>query len=217
MTLFYPDVSNNNWSNVQDLYNFLNQLREQGFVGVAHKVTQGSDFVDEYWLPCLEWCIQNGFPVIGYHYVDTSDPAAQANNWLNAKGTPNAMLDWEEGSGTLDTFWAVSNALNNVGTNIQLSYDPKWYLNGDGGGGDLSILAANGIQLVSSAYADGYTQGNAVDIYNACGGDGGEGWAPYNGGVPAVWQFTSSATVSGFSNVDVNAYKGNDIRELFGG
>ena len=218
MTLFYPDVSNNQWSSVQDLYNFLKHLCEQGFAGVAHKVTQGSDFVDEYWLPCLEWCITCGFPVIGYHYLDLSDPAAQANNWKNAKGTPNAMFDFEAGSGGMDNFWNCVDAFNNVGTNVQIGYIPNWYLNSDEGGhGDLSCLASNGIQLVSSAYPLGYQGGCALDLYNAGGGDQGEGWNSYNGGVPDVWQFTSSATVSGLNSVDVNAYKGDNIRTLFGG
>jgi hypothetical protein len=215
--ILYPDISNNNFSCHQDVIRFLSPLRDQGFAGVVHKTTQGSDFVDEYYITALEWCIANAFPIIGYHYIDLSDPMGQAQNWVNAKGTPNAMLDFEMGSGKLDNFWAVVDAFNRVGTNISLAYVPNWYLNSeDGGCGTLGHFAAAGINLVSSAYPEGYQQGLAADLYEACGGDSGEGWAPYNDAYPAAWQFTSAATVSGFQNVDVNAYRGVDVNVLFG-
>lgn len=199
------------------MINFLSPLAAQGFAGVIHKATQGSDFVDEYYMTALQWCIENRFPIIGYHYVDLSDPVGQANNWRNASGTPNAMLDFEAGSGTMDNFWAVVDAFNAVGTNIQIGYVPDWYLNSDAGGyGSLSALAANGIQLVSSAYPAGYQTSVGFGLYDAVGGDTGEGWTSYNDATPAAWQFTSAATVSGFNNVDVNAYKGDNINVLFG-
>ena len=102
------------------------------------------------------------------------------------------------------------NAFNAVGINVQLGYIPQWYWNG---AGDLSALPANGILLVSSAYPDG--TGAASTIYDNSGGDGGEGWNAYGGATPSAWQFTSSASVAGFT-VDVNAYKGTDINVLFG-
>lgn len=226
MTIYYPDVSNNNWGNEeltdagqQVLYSFLSQLKQQGFAGVAHKMSQGSDFIDPYGALCQTWCDQNAFPFIGYHYIDTSDAGAQAQNWQAAGGRNNAMFDWEANSGNLDTFWAVTNAFNAAGVNVQLAYDPRWYLEGAGSGAgtDISSFASNGILLVSSAYPLGSQSGFASDLYVQCGGDAGSGWAPYDGGPPpSAWQFTSSAVISGQGGVDCNAYLGDDINVLFG-
>lgn len=226
MTLYYPDVSNNNWGSEeltdagqQALYSFLSQLAQQGFAGVAHKMSQGSGFIDPYGALAQTWCAQNNLPFIGYHYVDTSPPSEQASNFQAAGGGANAMFDWEAGSGDLNTFWAVVNAFNAVGVNVQLAYDPRWYLEGAGSGAgtDISSFVANGILLVSSAYPLGYQAGYASDLYAQCGGDTGQGWSPYDGGPPpAAWQFTSSAIIAGQNGVDCNAYLGADINVLFG-
>lgn len=226
MTLYYPDCSNNNWGNENwtqqgqdNLMSFLSQLVGQGFAGMCHKMSQDNSYIDPYGAICQTWCAQNNVPFIGYHYVGTSDAGSQAANWKAAGGGVNAMFDWEAGSGNLDEFWACVNAFNNAGVNVQLAYDPRWYLEGAGSGAgtDISNFAANGILLVSSAYPLGSQVGYASDLYAQCGGDTGQGWSPYDGGPPpAAWQFTSSANIAGFSGVDCNAYLGADINVLFG-
>lgn len=218
MTLFYPDVSNVNWTNTetltdqgqQNLLSFLSKLASEGFAGCAHKMSQGSGFIDPYGALAQTWCAQNSLPFIGYHYLSTDDPAAQAQNFHAAGGGVNAMFDMEAGGGDLNNFWAVVNAFNTVGINVQLGYYPQWYWNG---AGDLSALTSNGILLVASAYPDG--AGAASTIYANSGGDTGEGFTPYGGATPSAWQFTDQATVAGFT-VDVNAYPGTDINVLFG-
>jgi hypothetical protein len=225
LTLFYPDVSNNNWGDEnltaagqQNLNNFLANLQAQGFAGVSHKMSQGSSYIDPYGALCQTWCAQSDFPFIGYHYLDTTNPAAQAQNWLAAGGGSNAMFDWENQGGDLDNFWAVATAFNAVGVNVQLGYCPQWYLEsapGNGAGTDISAFASNGILLVSSGYPDGAAN-YASNLYAGSGGDTGEGWAPYDGATPSAWQFTSSALISGFNGVDCNAYLGTDLNVLFG-
>lgn len=226
MVLYYPDCSNNNWGSEEltdagqaALLSFLSQLKAEGFSGIAHKMSQGSDFIDPYGAICQSWCDQNQFPFMGYHYVDTSDADAQAANWRAAGGRDQAMFDWEQDSGDLNTFWACTNGFNRAGVNLQLAYDPRWYLEGAGSGAgtDISSFASNGILLVSSAYPLGSQAGYASDLYAQCGGDTGEGWSPYDGGPPpAAWQFTSSAIIAGVGGVDCNAYLGADLNVLFG-
>jgi hypothetical protein len=228
VTLFYPDVSNNNWGNEnltaagqQNLYNFLAQLAAQGFAGVCHKMSQGGGgnaYIDPYGALCQTWCAQNNFPFIGYHWVSTDDPASQAAAWLAAGGGVNVMFDVEAGppsSGDINNFWAVANAFNAAGVNVQLAYLPQWYW-GQIGSPDLSALASAGILLVSSGYPTGASDFAFNLYYNDGGGDNGEGWVSYGGATPAAWQFTSNAAVSGFTGVDVNAYQGADIGTLFG-
>lgn len=211
-TQFYPDCSNNNWRSVQDLTDFLSQLAAEGFAGMCHKVSEGSYYQDPYWGPCLKWCTENNFPLIGYHYVTTDDAAAQAAQWTANNGGPHAMLDWEANGGNVVNLTAVVNALNGAGVTVQLGYCPQWYWEEVGGGALVGLAAA----VVSSGYPDG--GGYASTIYANCGGDTGEGWAPYAGIEPACWQFTDQANIAGFS-VDCNAFIGSaaDLAALFTG
>lgn len=215
MTIFYPDVSNNNWGNENwtqqgqdNLYTFLSTLEAQGFSGVCHKMSQGNSYIDPYGALCQTWCEQNNFPFIGYHWVTEDDPASQVRTWQAAGGALDVMLDVEAGppsSGDINNFWAVVNAFNNAGIFVQLAYLPQWYWGQIGS----PALSLGDILLVSSGYPDG--TGFASGIYANSGGDSGEGWAPYGGATPTMWQFTSSATVGNGSviGVDVNAFRGD--------
>jgi lysozyme len=218
VTLFIPDVSNDNWGSEtltadgkEALMGFLMGL-SGSYAGVEHKMSQGSDFTDPYGAICQTYCASKTFPFMGYHYATNDNPSAQAANWIASGGGPNAMIDFEQMTEdgvamlTEPQFWSLVNAFNSAAVNVPLAYIPEWYA--DDIGMDLTPLAANGIQLISSAYALGYSQGPAKDIYRGCGGDTGEGWNAYRGGpVPTLWQFTSSAMV-GTTKVDMNAYRG---------
>ncbi len=211
-TLFYPDVSNRQWSSTQDALDFLGKLASEGFAGVVHKCSEGSYFQDPFWQPVRKWCQQNALPYIGYHYVTTDEPDMQAQTFIGNLGGLNAMLDWEENGGDLVNFWSVVHAFNSAGVNVQMAYAPQWYWRRQGGG-DLSPFMKSGISLVSAAYPGG--TGSALDIYAHSGGDTGEGWASYGNATPAGWQFTDKASIGGFV-VDCNAYKGTYIQPLFG-
>lgn len=199
-TLFYPDVSNNNWGSVDQLTAFLSQLHAEGFAGVCHKVSQGAGYQDPYWRACRDWCEHNDLSWLGYHYVSTEGPAAQANNFNANYGGGNVMLDVEQGSGDMNNFWAVVNAFNNAGVNVSLAYLPQWYW-GQIGYPDLTTLNPNGIRLVSSNYPD-VGGGAASDIYSRAGN---AGWASYGGCSPGAWQFTDKATIAGIQ-VDCNVH-----------
>lgn len=221
MTLFYIDISNVQWGlpftrdGAVALVQFLRAAKAEGMSGAVHKVSQGANFADPYYWPTFRsWCESNDFSWLGYHFADTSDPAAQARNFVANDGGPYAMLDFENGAGDIDNFWNVVNAFNDVGVNVSQSYLPEWY-DDDIGDPDLSSLTANQISLVSSNYAWEPT-GSPADIYNALGGDNGPGWQPYGGATPSVWQFSQMASVGGIT-VDCNAYRGTSLDALFTG
>jgi lysozyme len=229
MTVFYPDVSNDNWGSTelttagqQALMNFLSQLRGQGLSAVAHKMSQGSGYVDPYGAICQTWCAQQVFPFIGYHYATTDDPANQVANWHCARGGNNVMIDFEDvdenGSATLNMgiFWDLVQAFNAANVNVALAYLPDWYANDIGA--DLSQFATSDIALVSSAYPMPDSFGPPRDLYRGCDGDTGEGWAPYHGATPTIWQYTDCARISDI-NVDCNAYRGTSaqLAQLFTG
>lgn len=212
MTLFYPDVSNNNWRTTQDAINFLSRLSGEGFSAVCHKVTEGSGYRDPYWPAVRDWCEANGMLLIGYHYVKQNGAEAEAANYAAHVGDPSipCMLDFEANSGNLANFWAVVDAFNARGIEIALSYIPHWYWD-QIGRPDLTRVPG----LVASSYPGG--DGYASNIYENGGGSNGNGWTPYGGVRPVVWQFTDKAVVAGI-RVDANAFRGSldDFKKLLG-
>lgn len=199
-TVFWPDVSNNNWRCVDDAIRFCSTLSEQSLAGVCHKVSEGSYFQDPYWKPVKDWCDHNNLMCWGYHYVTEDNPADQAAAWNDNGGGPIAMFDWEANSGDMGNFWSVANGFNAAGVQVGQGYCPNWYWESHGGG-DLTQIPF----LISSAYPGG--DGYASDIYAAGGGDSGSGWNSYGGATPKGWQFTDRALISGIT-VDCNAFKG---------
>jgi hypothetical protein len=181
----------------------------EGLSGICHKVSEGSYYEDPYWPAVQQWCQQNNFPVIGYHYVTSDDPASQVQTWQGNNGAMLAMLDWEENGGDLSNLTAVVDAFNAAGITVQLGYYPQWYWSQEGGGSLLGLAKF----LVSAAYHDG--SGYASTIYANSGGNTGGGWMPYGNATPGAWQFTNQADIAGFT-VDCNAYLGNNITVLFG-
>lgn len=69
-------------------------------------------------------------------------------------------------------------------------------------------LSGLGYPLWNANYPSRMT-GSASAIYQHIGGDSGAGWDAYSGQTPAIWQFSSSATIAGQSTSDANAYRGS--------
>ncbi|MDG3012367.1 metallopeptidase [Rhodococcus sp. D2-41] len=194
MTIFGIDISS--YQAGLDLA----QVKAEGFDFVFVKVTEGSGYVNPTWPGFRDAANANGLVLVGYHYLTTDDVNAQADNFVRNRG-PNipAMIDFEANGGTLGNFWAFVNAVNALGVQIALSYIPRWYIQGAGGGGDLSQVPG----LISSSYVSG--SGYASALYP---GDQSSYWDGYDGGTPAILQFTDSAQVAG-QTVDANAFRGN--------
>lgn len=212
MTLYGPDLSNNNWANSGEISGWLDDcFHREGYSWMEHKVSEGNYYKDPYWMTVRDWCRANNVPVIGYHYVTTNDAAQQAQKFVSNGGGSFAMLDFENNSGNIANFWNVVTAFNNAGVHISLSYIPHWYWQNIG---SPSLSGVPG--LVSSSY---YKRGTFGSVeYAAAGGDGGSGWNGYGGASPAIWQFSDAALIGGKS-VDVNAFRGSidDLRRLLGG
>ena len=211
MTLYGPDLSNNNWNSTGEIAGWLDDcFHREGYSWMEHKVSEGNYYSDPFWPTVRDWCHANGVPVIGYHYVTTNDANSQAQKFVNNGGGPVAMLDFEANSGNIANFWNVVNAFNAHGVQIALSYFPHWYWQ------DIGSPSLNGVPgLVSSAY---YERGKfGSQEYLDAGGDNGSGWAGYGGANPVIWQFSDGGIIDGKS-VDVNAFRGSidELRVLLG-
>lgn len=207
MTLYGVDISNNqdggrNTVNIAEIY-------AEDFAWIMAKVTEGSTFKDADWHRTRDWCKANGKIIVGYHYVRTDSATAQAKNclqWLGDASIP-VMLDFEDGSGDINNYWAVYNAFTAAGMNVALSYIPRWYWQKIGAP-DLSRIRG----LVASNYV--YGSGFASAIYP---GDNSPRWAAYGGCQPAILQFSDAALVAGLS-MDGNAFRGavEALQQLLG-
>ena len=76
-------------------------------------------------------------------------------------------------------------------------------------------LAGLGYPLWNARYSVSDRTGTASGLY-AAALDAGSGWSTYSGQTPAIWQFTSSATIAGQSTCDANAFRGTaaDLQRL---
>lgn len=204
VTIFGIDISNNN--GVVDI----DRVKAEGFQFVWAKVSEGASFKDTFWPRTRDWCRQAGLLLAGYHYVREGDANAQAATFVAQLGdkTIPAMLDFEDGSGGIENFWAVRNAIEARGVRVALSYIPRWYWQRIGSP-DLSGIPG----LIQSSYVTG--TGYASVLYP---GDDNSRWAPFGGKAPDILQFTSQAQVAG-KILDANAFRGtvDELKALLRG
>lgn len=204
MTLFGIDISNNNGSGID-----MAEVKAEGFDFVFCKVSEGSSFQDSTWPGYRDAAVRAGLLLAGYHFaIASAPPDSQVHNFRQHVGDLRipVMIDFESSpdstSGTIVDYWNLVRAFNAAGQVVALSYIPRWYHDGPMGGGDLSAVPG----LISSSYPNG--GGFAWTIYyDHSGGDSGDGWQPYGGRVPDIWQFTDRATVAG-NQLDANAFRG---------
>lgn len=193
MTIFGPDISNNN--GVVDI----DRVADEGFDFVFAKVSEGYAFRDRFWPRTRDWCAARGLICVGYHYVRTDDPAAQADCFAGNGGGSVAMFDFEANSGDINNFWACVRAFNDHGIRVVLSYIPRWYWQ-QIGKPDISNIPG---LLIQSSYVSG--GGTASGLYP---GDDTGYWNGFGGHNVDILQFSDRATVAGLS-LDVNAFRGS--------
>jgi hypothetical protein len=109
---------------------------------------------------------------------------------------------WNDDPDTVPTKAYIQQFCNQLRTStpklMPIVYAPKWVY-----GDKLSGL---GYPTWASSYVTG--SGYASDLYP---GDSSSKWAPYGGQVPAILQFSSSATIAGQTTCDANAYRGTIV------
>lgn len=187
MTIFGPDISNNN-----GVVN-IDRVVDEGYQFLFAKVTEGTSFQDKLWHGTRDWCARRRLLCVGYHYVKTDgSPAQQAWNFQDNGGGDKVMFDFEAGSGNINNYWACVYAFNAIGIQVVLSYIPKWYWS-QIGSPDISNISGLLISSNYRTYTDEVTSTN--------------GWAAYGGRTPDIWQYTDAQPIAGLS-LDCNAFRG---------
>src|SRR5215470_10782528 len=74
-------------------------VRNAGVVGVIHKATEGTGFVDDQYLKRCAPAMRAGLMWGAYHFGNGSNVQAQVDNFLGVVGVDNDTLyslDWED-------------------------------------------------------------------------------------------------------------------------
>lgn len=206
VTIFGPDISH-----YQAGFD-LSRAAAEGCEFVIGKVSQGSSFKDSQWPHTRDEGRAAGLLVVGYHYVDGSNPDAQAAtcaSWIGDKSIPVA-LDWERNGGTIKNLKAVLAAFRQAGLNVPLVYTGGWYW-GEVGSPDLRPL---GVALWKSRYPS-TNPGSPSALYSRVPSSY---WAGLGGLDTKLLQFTDKASIAGRS-VDCSAFQGtrDELAALLGG
>jgi peptidoglycan hydrolase-like protein with peptidoglycan-binding domain len=194
MTIFYPDVSS-----------YQAGISFAGCAIAMVKATENDNYRNPDYAAAKTRAAQAGAYFCAYHFLHAGNGAGQAQYAFGVVGAGvPLMIDFEpayNANGTLASAPQISDAVDFIneyralGGVVYLLYLPHWYWQGDLGQASLTSVIDLGMLLVSSDYT-GYS-------------DTGPGWATYGGMTPLVWQYTSTATLNGVVNVDMNAYKGS--------
>jgi peptidoglycan hydrolase-like protein with peptidoglycan-binding domain len=193
VTIFYPDVSS-----------YQAGISFKGCLIAVAKATESTNYTNPDYAPAKSRAAAAGAYFCAYHFLHTGHGTAQASYAHGVAGSSvPLMIDFEpayNANGTLASAPQVCDAVEFInqyralGGLTYLVYLPHWYWQGDLGQASLAPLIDLGMLLVSSDYT----------AYSNTG----PGWAPYGGMTPVIWQYTSSATLNGVTNVDMNAYQG---------
>jgi peptidoglycan hydrolase-like protein with peptidoglycan-binding domain len=191
MTIFYPDVSS-----------YQAGISFTGCVIAMVKATENNDYTNPDYTAAKARAAKAGAYFCAYHFLHGGNGAGQASYAHGVVGGVPLMIDFEptyNSNGTIASAPQISDAVDfvnkyrSLGGKVYLLYLPHWYWAGNLGQAPLAPLIDLGMLLVSSDYT---TYSNT-----------GPGWAPYGGMKPVIWQYTSTATLNGVKNVDMNAYQ----------
>ena len=192
MAIFYPDVSS-----------YQAGISFTGCVIAMVKATENDNYTNPDYAPAKVRAAKAGAYFCAYHFLHAGNGAGQASYaYRVVGGGVPLMIDFEpeyDPDGTIASAPQVSDAVDFInqyralGGKTYLLYLPHWYWAGNLGQASLAPVIDLGMLLVSSDYT----------TYS----DTSPGWAPYGGMTPVIWQYTSTGTLNGVSNVDMNAYK----------
>ncbi len=189
MTLYFPDVSSGEAG-----------VSFEGLFVAVVKATEGTGYINPDYVPGLGRARAAGAFPVAYHFLHEGNGAAQAQHAHSVAGRTPLMLDVEttrDSNPTIADAEAFIDAYRELGGICYFLYLPNWYWSGVLHKASLTPMISRGMLLWSSAY------GTYSDA------DTGQGWLPYGGISPTVWQYTDAGTLNGVSPVDWSAFRGH--------
>ena len=186
-------VDLSHWNTITDW----TALAKSGIVGVIHKVTESTNYVDPTYAPRRQQALAAGLVWGGYHFLRPGDPVAQAKFFLaNAKPDSHMLLaaDHEDSGVSLDNLKLFLRTITDAVDQVPVVYSGHLIKSQVKGAADTE-MAAYRLWLAQ------YTQASPS-------------WPTATWPEWWLWQYTDTGQIAGISgNADLNAYQ-SDSKQL---
>jgi lysozyme len=98
----------------------LDGMKSAGIVGVIHKATEGTSYVDPKYAPRRKWFLENGFAFASYHFLNVRAVEAQMQHYLDVAAPEQGevvIVDYEADGLVLDDLKQAVSALRALAPN----------------------------------------------------------------------------------------------------
>lgn len=175
------------------------QVKASGVIGVFHKATQGTGFVDDKYAERMEAALAAGLKWGAYHFLEHGNIDAQMEHFVATANLPvgsRVALDYEaDTDGSEPTLDDLHDAIEWLDINRP----------------DLQITVYGGSLLKQHVGRDYYGDLSQTALWLAHYTTGTPSWPTNTWPHYTLWQFTDSATVPGINgNVDGNHFNGSE-------
>jgi lysozyme len=185
------DISHHQGSNID-----WDQVASSGVLGMIHKATEGTSFIDDMRAENCSQALDAGIAISTYFWIKPGDGRDQANFYLETiepQRGERVVIDAEEEGLTLDTVHDAVNALFDTGLDLRVAtYSGHWAKEALDGGCD-EILAKTSLWLAQ------YTSDVSSLSWTTAT------WPQWD-----LWQFSETGVIPGIddSYVDLNNFNG---------
>jgi GH25 family lysozyme M1 (1,4-beta-N-acetylmuramidase) len=168
------------------------------------KATEGTTFRDPRFRENLRASRAANLFVAAYHYMSSSNPAAQARNCAQHIGDTRVpvIIDLEPSGASKPTLGQAREfaaALKARGYRVTMLYFPPWYW---------EQVGRPNLSDSWPTIASRYGQDNMAHYRVLYPGDQSSRWAAYGARTPTILQYGQRGRVAGVAPLDVNAYRG---------
>lgn len=168
------------------------QLASAGTMGVIHKATEGTDYIDPMYAGRKDECLASGLMWAGYHFLKHGDIHEQMDHYVSIAGpntvTNRAIIDFEDPECTLDDLESAVGWLLDWGCEVTVY--GNGHLSGTLTGATSPILSRT--SLWQARYSSEEPDVPSPWLY----------WS--------LWQYANDEEVKGVSEpIDANNWNGN--------
>ena len=180
----------------------LHQVAAAGIVGIIHKCTQGTTFLDDDYHARKAQAAEAGLAWSAYHYLEHGNVRQQMEWFIDncdLEAGARACVDYEEEGCTLDDLTEAIEVLTEQAPDLELTVYSGHLIKEHLGNGTDPILEQTSLWLAQYGDTPSWPRG--------C-------WATWS-----LWQYTDQGSVPGIAgNVDCNRFNGSadQCRKWFG-
>lgn len=173
------------------------QVAQYGVLGMIHKATEGSGYVDPDRARNCSEALKNGIAVCTYHFLRPGNMAQQMEFWADVVDPvpgERMVLDHEDAGVSIDDLHDCIKALQDMDLNIQIT-----------------VYSGHVLKEQLGSYHDEFLANN-TDLWVAHYGTSSPSWPSGTYETYSAWQYSDTGTIPGISDnyVDLNEFNGSD-------